>query len=406
MSKRGIYTKEVDLCELKAQIEAHESSAWCLAWLPTKKDNNNILFSGSSNGDINMWNITINNENKYNIIKLKTINDTISSIIDMKIITVPNNALVTLKCPWIMTVTSLDGVIRLYKLLTDDIVLFDKIDMNYPLNKYYKLMQINNNDNNKSKEYKKTLMNKEQNYFGGCWSSDINYNANIIATGDQFGQIYLYPIKSDKFDIPTIMDAQVPYIKYIQKNKKDKDNNNISKQYRSSNSIVTTVSFNHGLHNKDWLCISCQSSKRLEIFDVNKCKSLYTMKGIYKIIRDTSWFHGKDPYILCCSDDKYIYIFDIRQSNKKNMMLTSLSGHKSSVTSIDFGPSQPTQIIASVSTDNTLRIWDLNKDTNKNIAIYNNHSDSIWKVRFNKNKNKLATIGDDGLLNIYSINPK
>lgn len=189
---------------------------------------------------------------------------------------------------------------------------------------------------------------------------------------------------------------------------KDKDNKAIKSSFRCSTSMVTTCSFNHGT-NKDWLAISCQSSKRLEIIDVIKCRSIYVMKGVYKLMRDSVWFGGNDPYILCASDDKHAHIFDPRQQNKEQKktakgLISSLSGHKSIVTSVDFGPSKPFQMVASVSCDNTLRLWNLQESGNKDIAIYNDHNDQIWRVRFNKHKSKLATVGDDGMLYLYSIN--
>ena len=173
-----------------------------------------------------------------------------------------------------------------------------------------------------------------------------------------------------------------------------------AKVLRGAHAMVRGVTFNR--RNQNLLAVSCQEAQRVEVFDIHKCVSIFSRKLTYKEIRDCVWHDGSDAAYLCVGcDDNFVHVYDTahNKKNSKKALVASLASHKSCVTSVDFGKKQT---VASGSMDNTVKLWDLTND-DKLIETHNDHSDQVWRVRFNEKKDKLATIGDDGYLCLYTM---
>lgn len=221
---------------LKAKQLAHECPAWCLAWLPDPEQD--IIFTGGADGTIKRWNISgtaskhaglfedndgdlnMNGDSKENDdtdIKYELTNTGkksvgISPITDIKCVPVQGQ-----QNYYLLSTVSVDSFVRVYAINTNNSKLYQS---NQNKNQY------GNNDENSAgiDEYKTYDMNErhkvylcDQNgkrspaqyleQYGGCWSSDINSDCSIIATGDQFGQIYLWSLYSEDESkkVPTVV---------------------------------------------------------------------------------------------------------------------------------------------------------------------------------------------------------
>lgn len=219
---------------LKVKQTAHDCPAWCLAWLPDQ--NQDIIFTGGADGTIKRWNISgtaqkhaglfddndgdinmngdqksNNNENDivFELTNTGKKSVGISPITDIKCVPVPG-----VDNTYLLSTVSVDSFVRVYAINTNDSNLYG----NNKNNKY--------DDENGAgiDEYKQFDMNEKHRVYlcnasgqksqpqsleqyGGCWSSDINSDCSVMATGDQFGQIYLWNLidEDDKQNIPTVV---------------------------------------------------------------------------------------------------------------------------------------------------------------------------------------------------------
>ncbi|ETO35078.1 hypothetical protein RFI_01995, partial [Reticulomyxa filosa] len=73
-----------------------------------------------------------------------------------------------------------------------------------------------------------------------------------------------------------------------------------------------------------------------------------------------------------------VFKFDMFCSSSK--LLKTFTGHTGSVTSIDCSPFGDCQLICSGSEDKTVRVW--NVETNKQIQLFNGHSNVVGCARF------------------------
>ena len=172
------------------------------------------------------------------------------------------------------------------------------------------------------------------------------------------------------------------------------------KLLRGAHAMVRGVTFNRRDPAK--LAVSCQEAQRVEVFDIEKCVSIFSRKLTHKEIRDCVWCDA--AYLCVGCDDNFVHVYDTanNKKNSKKALVASLASHKSCVTSVDFGRNQ---FVASGSMDNTVKLWDLStgKNDDKLVETHQDHDDQVWKVRFNEKKDKLATIGDDGALCLYTM---
>merc|ERR1712154_205942 len=160
------------------------------------------------------------------------------------------------------------------------------------------------------------------------------------------------------------------------------------KTLRGAHAMVRAITFNRRM-DPNWLAVSCQEAQRVEVFDIEKCMGIFNRKLTYKEIRDSVWYDGGAESYLCVGcDDHFVHVFDTSQNkkNSKKALIASLASHKSCVTSVDFGKKQ---YVASGSMDNTVKLWDLQQVNDKLIETHNDHSDQVWKVRFNAKKDKM-----------------
>merc|ERR1719334_2880157 len=397
---------------LKTKQAAHETAAWCLAWLPTEHED--ILFTGGAEGTIKKWNISATDSSQAHLfddasedvamnnmangdVHLELTNTAkksigISPITDIKCVPV-----VGVENTYLLSTVSLDSYVRVYAINTNNNDQTAGIDeyKQYDMDQRHKVYLC---DNNGKKSQPQSL---EQ--YGGCWSSDINSDCSVIATGDQFGQIYLWNLveENDEKKRPTVLQALVPHVKLTLNKRSGSSHGSQAKTLRAAHAMVRAVTFNRST-NPNWLAVSCQEAQRVEVFDIEKCVSLFNRKLTHKQIRDCVWYEGQNsPYICVACDDHRVHVYDTSKTekNSKKALAASLPSHQSCVTSVHWGQKQ---FVASTSME--LKLWDLGEAEDKLIETHRDHTDQIWKVRFNPKKDLLATCADDGNLCLYTMN--
>ncbi|CAL9732956.1 nucleoporin Seh1p [Monosporozyma unispora] len=119
-------------------------------------------------------------------------------------------------------------------------------------------------------------------------------------------------------------------------------------------------------------------------------------------------FYGR--YVATCSSDQHIKVFKADKETNKWELSDSWKAHDSSVVAIDWASPEFGRIIASVSYDKTLKIWEENPDQEEcsgrrwnQLCILNDSQGALYDVKFAPPHLglKLATIGNDGTLRIY-----
>lgn len=119
-------------------------------------------------------------------------------------------------------------------------------------------------------------------------------------------------------------------------------------------------------------------------------------------------FYGR--YVATCSSDQHIKVFKADKETNKWELSDSWKAHDSSIVAIDWASPEFGRIIASVSYDKTLKIWEENPDQEEcsgrrwnQLCVLNDSRGALYDVKFAPPHLglKLATIGNDGSLRIY-----
>ena len=104
-------------------------------------------------------------------------------------------------------------------------------------------------------------------------------------------------------------------------------------------------------------------------------------------------FMPEGNLILTASDDRHVSAHDARTGT----VINSFS-HAGMALSVDIAPDQ--RHFAVGCSNHTVSIWDIGMQR----SLHNfdsQHSESVWGVSFNSSGQRLASVGDDGLLQLY-----
>ncbi|ETO35436.1 WD-40 repeat protein, partial [Reticulomyxa filosa] len=175
--------------------------------------------------------------------------------------------------------------------------------------------------------------------------SKINHK-NLILKQELVLFVYVFPFHINiSFNDIYQIDIQSKY--QINKDKKEKDYNNQLLQFKYSQSYT--------LENK------------IQIIIRHWIRILQIKFG---------WIHEFDKLVV-----NYVYavfMFDTFCSSSK--LTNTFTGHTNWVRSIDYSTFDDCQFICSGSDDNTVRVWDIDK--NKQIQSFNGHSSAVHCVKF------------------------
>ena len=115
-------------------------------------------------------------------------------------------------------------------------------------------------------------------------------------------------------------------------------------------------------------------------------------------IRSLSFSHD-GRMLFTGSEDRRINVFDVSGGAGASPLVCSLHGHLNWVTGLAACPDN--YVLASVSLDKTLRVWDVRK--REAVHTSEGYADKLWDVAWNPAANKLAVVSDGGVLGIHKL---
>ncbi|ETO35431.1 F-box and wd40 domain protein, partial [Reticulomyxa filosa] len=114
------------------------------------------------------------------------------------------------------------------------------------------------------------------------------------------------------------------------------------------------------------------------------------------------WIQDFDKFVVNYSSA--VFLFDTFRSSK---LINTITGHTNFVNSIDYSTFDSRQLICSGSNDNTIRVCDV--DNNKQIQLFNEHSDSVDCVKFSSyhyhshRQNVICYSSDDKTIRLWDF---
>ena len=205
-------------------------------------------------------------------------------------------------------------------------------------------------DMNISRKYNHKSGVSECNDVGGIWCCDINNDCSVLATGNQFGRVFLFPRTNDGTDgdqkdnddskdkdkdkgsndnssnsnngnnaKKKIIDSEYtaesnkdkyPYVILCSSDRfKYRLNNGKIVTTLKCHSMATAIAFNRDAK-PDWLAVCSTNSQSIYIIDSKLQTEICKLRGFYQTIRDVSWYLGNVPYLCVACDDNNLHIFE------------------------------------------------------------------------------------------------
>ncbi|AMD21311.1 HER032Wp [Eremothecium sinecaudum] len=131
--------------------------------------------------------------------------------------------------------------------------------------------------------------------------------------------------------------------------------------------------------------------------------------GHEDLIHDICYdFYGR--HVATCSSDQHIKVFRLDNDTNEWELSDSWKAHDSSVVSLDWASPEYGRIIASVSYNKTIKLWEENPDAPERsgkrwtkLCTLNDATGPLYSVRFAPGHLglRLGAIGNDGILRVY-----
>lgn len=124
------------------------------------------------------------------------------------------------------------------------------------------------------------------------------------------------------------------------------------------------------------LLATCSVDTSVLAWDTRSPKRpVYTVSDWRSGASQVKW-NFMNPYMLSSSHDHYFYIWDLRNNAKP---LMKINAHNRKINGVDFSRTKEHEII-SCSNDNTVKFWDLSKDTENPMSTINTEF-PVWRAR-------------------------
>lgn len=331
-------------CSLFAQRQdAHDNAIWTVKWA-TLKDGTEVVVTGSADSTVKVWQFVEDGGMVNTDLKVAhTFDDFTLTVVSIDTVATPEGTF--------MAASSMDGYIRVYSL--DDNTLQSEIDAGT----------------------------------SECWDLSFDPTGKLLASGGCKGCAYIWNWRN-----PSDKRVYKPSSGSSNTLHTGKPRFVMSTEFSNDGSRVAV-----GYHGPN---------PAIDIYEVESGALLMSMKGAFRSVRSIAWGHATSDhpwgrYLVAGSQDQRVHIWDVADKGKET---AQLAGHRSWVTGIAFSPEKGSGLCASVSTDHKLKVWDL---ATKNADFtHKTHSDQVWAVAYNSTGRRLATVGNDARLCVYTVLPK
>jgi WD40 repeat protein/tetratricopeptide (TPR) repeat protein len=143
------------------------------------------------------------------------------------------------------------------------------------------------------------------------------------------------------------------------------------------------------------LIVTRLGDKTAYLWDANTGELLSVLSGHKNYIQHAAFSPDGQRVITTSGvQDNTARLWDSRSGEQLNV----LEGHKSDVYLATFSPDG--QHVATVSYDNTARLWDIN-NTGKQLAIMQGHKGNVYNVNFSPDGQRLITASDDNTARLW-----
>jgi WD40 repeat protein len=124
----------------------------------------------------------------------------------------------------------------------------------------------------------------------------------------------------------------------------------------------------------------------------------HKLKGHQRNVSSVAFSSGKEQLLASGSSDKTVRLWDMRTKE----CVAELLGHKSGVTSLAFSPNN--RLLASTSVDRTVRLWDVvERKAASPVHVLHGHTNRVWSVSFSPDGQQLASGSWDRTVRLWSV---
>ena len=125
-----------------------------------------------------------------------------------------------------------------------------------------------------------------------------------------------------------------------------------------------------------------------------------TLPGHESVVYEARWHPRRSGLIASVSADGSLRLFDIKQSSN----IAHRQAHPTEILSLDWSKYDDHLLITGAC-DNCLRLWDIRMMSNA-VTIFQGHEAAIRRVRFDPHRrDRLASTGYDGQLKVWHLTP-
>lgn len=152
--------------------------------------------------------------------------------------------------------------------------------------------------------------------------------------------------------------------------------------------------------------VTASRDRTARVWETSTGKELLTLAGHGASV-NSAHFSLDGQRIVTASSDGMAGVWEVASGNSpaqlgsEAWMLAAARNHGSDVLSARFSPDR--QLIVTVSTDDTARVWDA--ATGRSVSILDGHEGAVWSALFSRNGQEILTASVDTTARVWVVSP-